>query len=221
MMAEWEDRYHVHARVAIVDAKSVGDDIVIAMGNQQIHIPMLRQQVKQDGLPCFLCLSDFVSPHSDTIGVFATAVDSCMEHLYADDYKSLLAQTVCDRLAEAAAEFLHREVRRTLWGYCKDETLSIEDMLLNRFQGIRPAVGYPSLPDMSLNFLLNDIIKMDEIGIRLTGSGAMIPHASVSGLMLSHPQSAYFNVGPIGEDQLIDYARRRGRDVAEIQRFIK
>ena len=98
--------------------------------------------------------------------------------------------------------------------------MSIPDMLVEKFQGIRPAVGYPSLPDTSLNFVLDDILDMKQIGIRLTESGAMKPHASVSGMMFSHPQARYFNLGKIGEDQLQDYARRRGLPVEVMRKFL-
>ena len=127
-----------------------------------------------------------------------------------DPYQKMMAQLLADRLAEAAAERMHEQVRKEYWGYAKGEQLTIPEMLIEKFQGIRPAVGYPSLPDTSLNFVLDELIDMKQIGIRLTESGAMKPHASVSGLMMAHPQARYFNLGKIGEDQLQDYARRRG-----------
>ena len=132
----------------------------------------------------------------------------------------MLSQTLADRLAEATAEKLHEEVRRTYWGYAPDEHLSIEALHREAFQGIRPAVGYPSLPDTSINFLIDRLIGMTDIGIRLTEHGAMRPHASVSGLMLSHPAARYFDLGPIGIDQLSDYARRRGIPLPLMRKFI-
>ena len=123
-------------------------------------------------------------------------------------------------LAEAAAERMHEQVRKEFWGYAKDEQLSIPDMLVEKFQGIRPAVGYPSLPDASLNFILDDLLDMKQIGIRLTESGAMKPHASVSGMMLAHPKARYFSIGKIGEDQLGDYARRRGLPIEVCRKFL-
>ena len=132
----------------------------------------------------------------------------------------MMVQLLADRLAEAAAERLHEQVRKEFWGYAKDENLSIADMLIERFQGIRPAVGYPSLPDTSLNFVFDDILGMKQIGIRLTESGAMKPHASVSGMMISNPKARYFSIGKIGEDQLEDYARRRGLPVEVIRKFV-
>jgi cobalamin-dependent methionine synthase I len=132
----------------------------------------------------------------------------------------MMAQLLADRLAEAAAERMHEEVRKHYWGYAKDEQLSIHEMQLEKFVGIRPAVGYPSLPDTSMNFLLNDLLNMQQIGITLTESGAMRPHASVSGLMISHPEAHYFNVGRIGVDQLEDYAQRRKMSITEMRKFL-
>jgi len=131
-----------------------------------------------------------------------------------------LSKLFSDRLAEAATEKMYEYVRKEVWGYAKDENLSIEDLLVEKYQGIRPAVGYPSLPDQSVNFLLDELLDMKRIGISLTENGAMYPHASVCGLMFSHPASEYFSVGKIGEDQLEDYARRRNKSVAEIRKFL-
>ena len=126
----------------------------------------------------------------------------------------------CDRLVEASVEKLHLYVRKEVWGYAPDEHLSIADLLLEKFQGIRPAVGYPSLPDQSVNFIINQLIDLSQIGITLTENGAMHPHASVSGLMLAHPQARYFSVGKIGEDQLFDYSQRRGLPIDTMRKFL-
>ena len=117
-------------------------------------------------------------------------------------------------------EKLHLYVRKEAWGYAPDERLSMADLLLEKFQGIRPAVGYPSLPDQSVNFIIDELIHLGNIGITLTENGAMHPHASVSGLMLAHPQARYFSVGKIGEDQLIDYSQRRGLPVESMRKFL-
>ena len=155
------------------------------------------------------------------LGIFATSVSPGLESDFdSDPYLKMMTQLLADRLAEAAAERMHEQVRKDFWGYAKDENLSIPDMLVEKFQGIRPAVGYPSLPDTSLNFIINDLIDMSQIGIRLTESGAMKPHASVSGLMFSHPQARYFSIGKIGEDQLLDYASRRGLPLELCRRFL-
>ena len=133
----------------------------------------------------------------------------------------MMAQTLADRLAEATAELLHMQVRREIWGYAPDESITVGDMLVGRYQGIRPAVGYPSIPDTGINFLIDSIVGMRQIGIRLTESGMMIPHASVSGFMFAHPESRYFDIGRIGTDQLADYARRRGLPVSTMKKFLE
>ena len=219
-----------------IDAHSDGDDIVVGKKGDRSQesgvsrIPCLRQQ---HGNPPYLCLSDFLppqnistdsclqTPDSSKLGVFATSVSLGLETDFSSDpYQKMMAQLLADRLAEAAAERMHEQVRKEYWGYAKDENLSIPEMLVEKFQGIRPAVGYPSLPDTSLNFVLDDLIDMKQIGIRLTESGAMKPHASVSGLMLAHPEARYFSIGKIGEDQLRDYARRRGLPLELCRRFL-
>ena len=200
-----------------------------------VRIPFLRQQ--QAGSD-FLCLADFIAPcgmsddsgpvqcpshpaQTSAVAVFATTVDLGMETDFAhDSYQQMMAQLLADRLAEATAERLHQEVRRTYWGYAPGEQLSMQQLHQERFQGIRPAVGYPSLPDTSINFVIDRLIGMSAIGIRLTEHGAMKPHASVSGLMFAHPEARYFSVGPIGEDQLADYARRRGLPAEVMRRFL-
>ena len=236
VLAGLQDKYRTHALFQLFDANSQGDDIVLAHRN----IPLLRQQ--QPGSQC-LSLADFVRPKSsgvvDRIGVFATSVDMGLETDFAHDaYQKMMVQLLADRLAEATAERMHEEVRKTYWGYAKDECLTIEEVRkhywgyapdeqltmqelhVEKFQGIRPAVGYPSLPDTSLNFVIDELIGMRQIGIRLTESGAMKPHASVSGLMIAHPQARYFMLGKIGEDQLADSARRRGLPVEMMRKFL-
>lgn len=222
MLASLDGSYMTHAVWRVAEANANGDDIVI---EKKYRIPMLRQQHANNGMPN-LCLADFIRPlrpggKADRIGVFATTVDHGMEHDFRDDdFSRMLAQTLADRLAEATAEVVHLDIRTRHWGYAKDEHLSIEQLLREEFQGIRPAVGYPSMPDTSVNFIINDIIDMRSIGISLTESGAMRPHASVSGLMMAHPQARYFDIGKIGEDQLRDYAARRGVPVTLMRRFL-
>lgn len=222
MLDEMEGSYKTHAIFGLFDSNSDGDDLILGT----TRIPLLRQQhlASSPNKPN-LCLSDFVRPLSsgikDRAGAFATTVDEAMEHDFDDDpYKKMLAQTLADRLAEATAEKMHEDVRKRYWGYAPDENLSPAQLFKEQYQGIRPAIGYPSLPDSSLNFVLSDLIGMDKIGIRLTETGAMKPHASVSGLMISHPKSFYFNLGKIGKDQLNDYARRRGMTTESIRRFL-
>ena len=179
-----------------VKAHSDGDNIVVG----ETHIPLLRQQKPgTDGNT--LCLSDFVSPEEDNIGIFATASHIADDNpsLADDPYAALLQQTLSTRLAEAAAEKLQ----------------------LDTMPGIRPAVGYPCMPDLSILFILDKLCPVGEAGIRLTENGAMIPQASVAGFIIPHPQARYFAVGRIGEDQFRDYARRRGMKPDEMKKFLK
>lgn len=222
MLDRWEGNYRTHAVFRIVDANSDGDDI-IADG---IRLPMLRQQKPTKPGQPNLCLADFLRPASqgiaDKLGLFAATVDHDLACGYDNDvYGKMLSQVLADRLAEGTAELMHLQVRRQYWGYAPNEKLSMDEIHAEKYQGIRPAVGYPSMPDTSMNFLIDKIINMASIGIRLTESGMMQPHASTSGLMFEHPQARYFELGKIGEDQLTDYARRRQLPVATIRRFIQ
>ena len=209
------------AVVGLFDANSKGDDIIVG----DTRIPMLRQQhPTQPGQPN-MCLADFIRPvesgQTDVLGIFATTMHLPPENETTDDpYKKMMRQTLADRLAEATAELAHQEVRRHLWGYAPDEQLTVSQLHQEAFQGIRPAVGYPSLPDTSINFIIANLIGIGDIGIRLTESGMMVPHASVSGFMFAHPEARYFDVGKIGNDQLRDYARRRGVAPEEIKKFL-
>ena len=213
-----EKEHCTHAIFVLCEAKGAGDDI----NAENITIPCLRQQHAQDNKPN-LCLSDYVSPHGDNIGLFATTIDSNFGAEYKDDpYLYLLAQTLADRLAEATASLMHRQIRtqKELWGYSQHEELTIKELLQEKNQGIRPAVGYPSLPDQSIIFTLDKLLHMEGIGITLTPNGAMTPHASVCGMMLAHPKASYFAVGKITEEQFSDYAKRRGTSIAELQKYL-
>lgn len=221
MLARLEGVLQMKCLFRLCRANADGDNLLL----DDVTFPLLRQQTPHADDSPYLCLSDFVRPRSsgiaDTVGVFASTVQGEAEAACGDDpYRQLLVQTLADRLAEAATERMHLYVRRTAWGYAPDEDLPIADLLQEKFQGIRPAVGYPSLPDQSVNFLIDRLLDLSRIGIRLTENGAMHPHASVSGLMLAHPAARYFAVGRIGNDQLEDYARRRGLPVDEIRKFL-
>ena len=211
-------KYRTHAVFVLCDAKGADDDIIA----QGIAIPCLRQQHAIGDKPN-LCLSDYVSPFGDNIGLFATTIDNNFGKEYNDDtYQFLLAQTLADRLAEATASLLHKQVRtqQELWGYSQHEELTIKELLQEKNQGIRPAVGYPSLPDQSIIFTLDKLLHLNDIGITLTPNGAMTPHASVCGMMFSHPQAHYFAVGKIDKVQLADYAQRRGTSITELQKYL-
>ena len=220
LLADMEGRYHTRAVFALCEANSEGDDIIV----NGTRVPMLRQQKVIPGKPN-LCLADFIRPASsgikDAIGLFATSVDAAFTSNNEEDpYQRMLSQTLADRLAEATAEKFHEDVRKKYWGYAADEQLTIKDLLAERYQGIRPAVGYPSIPDTSMNFLLYELLDMKGIGINLTESGMMVPHASVSGFMFAHPQSRYFDLGKIDDEQLEDYAHRRNKPVEELRKYL-
>ena len=211
-----------HALFRLMKANSTDNDIWL----EETRLPLLRQQTtKENSEEPYLCLSDFVRPKdngtSDQVGIFATTVDLPTLLVEEDDkYQQLLKQTLADRLAEATAEKAHEEVRKKIWGYAPDEDLTIKQLHQEKYQGMRPAVGYPSLPDLSINFLLDELLDMKQIGITLTENGMMRPHASVSGLMLAHPACRHFSVGKIDEAQLKNYALRRGMPLETMKKFL-
>jgi 5-methyltetrahydrofolate--homocysteine methyltransferase len=221
--------------VFIYPAVSDGDDVHLfhdeAMNQKLATFHFLRQQRKMaPGVPN-ICLSDYIAPatsgRTDYLGGFAvTAGIGCDElvHKYDlehDDYKSILAKAIADRLAESFAEYLHREVRRHYWGYAAEENLSTEDLIRENYRGIRPAPGYPACPDHTEKPLLLDLLKATEhAGMTLTESMAMLPAASVSGFYFAHPDSKYFGLGKINKDQVEDYAVRKGMTLAEIERWL-
>lgn len=213
--------FKVFAIYRLMEANADGDDLLL----EGKRFPLLRQQTRIKPEDPFLCLSDFVRPVEggikDTVGAFATTIDPNMELLFKeDDYKLMLVKTLAERLAEAAAEKVHEDIRKKIWGYAPDEKLTKRELLNEEYQGIRPAVGYPSLPDISVSFLLDKLLDMKQIGISLTENGMMQPHASVCGLMFAHPASRYFSVGKIGTDQLTDYAKRRGVTVDVMRKYL-
>jgi 5-methyltetrahydrofolate--homocysteine methyltransferase len=225
--------------IGLYPANSVGDDIEIYADESRSEKLMtwhgLRQQTEKQMVDGVMrpsrCLSDFVAPQNatfnkDYIGIFAVTagigVDKkekfFMDDL--DDYSAIMLKALADRLAEAFAEMLHHRVRSDLWGYAADEVLSNEDMIAEKYQGIRPAPGYPACPDHSPKRDMFRVLQCEGIGMALTESLAMTPAASVSGFMLSHPEAQYFNVGKIGEDQLKDLAARRGETEEQLQRLL-
>jgi 5-methyltetrahydrofolate--homocysteine methyltransferase len=164
-------------------------------------------------------LPDYIGLFAVTAGLGAEKKEKYFNDDH-DDYSSIMLKSLADRLAEAFAEALHKRVREDLWGYAAGETLSTEDMIAEKYQGIRPAPGYPACPDHSVKKDMFELLQADDIGMALTESLAMTPAASVSGFYLSHPQSVYFNVGKIGDDQLQDLAKRRGEKAEDLQRLL-
>lgn len=214
----------INASFGVFPAYAQNDDIIIRNKKETIVIPTLRQQHPSTDGFCY-SLADFVAPQNDYVGAFATTVlgvEAFAEAFEKEDdmYHSILAKTLSDRVAEAAAEWLHYKVRKEYWGYAADEELSVKDMLKTRYSGIRPAVGYPSLPDQSVIFTLNPLLKFNEIGIQLTENGAMFPNASVCGLYFAHPKSKYFMIGKIDESQFQEYARRSGKPADVLRKWL-
>jgi 5-methyltetrahydrofolate--homocysteine methyltransferase len=228
-------RLRARGVVGFFPAAASGDDIVLytdaSRANARATIHGLRQQAdKTDSRPNF-CLADFVAPVEanvpDHVGAFIVTtgigLDAIVEEFEKahDDYRAILAKALADRLAEAFAERMHERVRNELWGYSKGESLSNEDLIKERYAGIRPAPGYPACPDHTEKGTLFALLDGEKAaGVTLTESFAMWPAAAVSGWYFSHPQSHYFGVGKIGRDQVEDYARRKGMTVAEVERWL-
>jgi 5-methyltetrahydrofolate--homocysteine methyltransferase len=214
-------------------ANAEGDDVVVYKDDSRREIlgrfPMLRQQeVMPDERPN-LSLADFVAPMEtgmpDYLGMFAVTAgigaDALVRQFEADhdDYNAIMVKALADRLAEAFAEYLHAQVRRD-WAYGEKESLSVEDLIAEKFRGIRPAYGYPACPDHSEKFKLFDALDATRQGITLTDHAAMLPAASVSGLYFSHPESKYFNIGRLGRDQIESYARRKGQTLETVEKWL-
>jgi len=164
-------------------------------------------------------IADYIGVFAVTAGLGAEKKEKAFQADH-DDYSSIMFKSLADRLAEAFAEALHQRVRQDLWGYAPGEALDHDALIAEKYQGIRPAPGYPACPDHSAKKEMFELLKADEIGMGLTESLAMTPAASVSGFYLSHPQSTYFSVGKIGDDQLQDLAQRRGAKAADLQRLL-
>jgi len=215
-------------------ANAEGDDVVLwrdeARSGELARFHTLRQQMdKGEGKPN-VALADYVAPRDgvvDYVGGFAVTAGIGEEEIAIrfkranDDYSAIVAQALCDRLAEAFAEAMHAKVRRELWGYAGDETLSNEELIAEKYRGIRPAPGYPAQPDHTEKRTLFDLLEADSrAGVDLTESMAMTPPSSVSGLYFAHPEAVYFGVGRIGRDQVEDYAARKGWDIETAERWL-
>jgi 5-methyltetrahydrofolate--homocysteine methyltransferase len=212
-------------------ANAVGDDVELCAGDgvwARFHF--LRQQANREGNEPCRSLADFIAPKetglADSIGAFAVTNGIGLDALAAkfkaehDDYNAIMAEALADRLAEAFAEYLHKQVRDA-WGYGRAETFAPEELIQERYRGIRPAPGYPGCPDHTEKGTIWRLLDVEaKTGIKLTESFAMWPGSSVSGLYFAHPESRYFSLGKIGRDQVVDYAKRKGMSVAEVERWL-
>jgi len=226
-----ENWLRARAVFGLFPAQSLGDDIAVRTDEGEVVLHHLRQQhQKPAGQPNY-CLADFIAPKdagkTDWIGAFAVnagiGIDEHLARFEADhdDYHAILLKALADRLAEAFAEHLHQRVRREFWGYAADENLSNEDLIAEKYHGIRPAPGYPACPDHTEKRTLFDLLQAEKnAGLELTESFAMVPTAAVSGWYFAHPQAVYFNVGKIGRDQVEDYARRKGWSLEEAEKWL-
>ena len=224
--------------IGLYPANSVGDDIEFYTDDSRTEVLLtwygMRQQTEKQAVDGVMrpsrCLSDFVAPKDsgikDYAGLFAVTAGLGMEKKeqefidQLDDYSGILFKSLADRLAEAFAECLHQRVRTDLWGYAPGEQLSNAELIKEKYQGIRPAPGYPACPDHTAKIALFETLQCPDIGMTLTESLAMMPASSVSGFYLGHPEATYFNVGQIGDDQLIDMAKRRGMEEAELRSLL-
>lgn len=228
-MLERDKNVQIVAAYRLLEANSNGSNIIFPTEN--IKIPCLRQQSeKEQKKERFLSLADFVAPVSsgvnDYVGVFAVTTGKRIEELIedqnhkGDNYQAILIQSISDRLVEAATELLHYRIRKELWGYAPDEILDIESILQQKYQGIRPAVGYPSLPDQSLIKEIDQLLHLEHIDIHPTENGALRPSSSVTGLMIAHPASDYFLIGKLGDDQRRLYCQERGFSIDESYKWL-
>lgn len=217
--------------VAFYPAVNDGDDVKLFKKDQTepfATFHFLRQQNKKaQNLPNF-CLADFVSPEKgkDYFGMFAVTAGLGLEKLVEkyksqqDDYSEIMVKALADRLAEGFAECLHERVRKELWGYAKNENLGNDELIAEKYDGIRPAPGYPACPDHTEKKLLFELLDANKVGITLTESYAMYPGAAVSGFYFSHPGSKYFGLGKIAKDQVEDYAKRKNMRVEEVEKWL-
>jgi 5-methyltetrahydrofolate--homocysteine methyltransferase len=205
------------------------DTIIVkdANGTPLAQLEHLRQQIKKAPGQPYFSLADFINPHrKDYMGAFAVAIHGIEPHIKAfadqhDDYNKIMLQAIADRLAEAFTELLHKRVRTEFWGYAEDEAIEIEELVKEKYQGIRPAPGYPACPDHTEKYKLFELLNATEhAGIQLTESLAMYPGAAVCGWYFSHPQSGYFGIGKIMEDQLADYIKRKGMPEEEMRKWL-
>jgi 5-methyltetrahydrofolate--homocysteine methyltransferase len=218
--------------VAFWPCRREGDDVVLfedeSFAKEISRLYFLRQQIEKRAPRANMCLADFISPKADWIGGFAVTTGHGIEpHLARfkadhDDYSDIMLKALADRLAEAFAERLHERVRKTIWGFAPDEALSNEELVREKYRGIRPAPGYPACPDHSQKPELFRLLNAGQnTGLTLTESFAMIPISAVSGYYFAHPQAEYFGVARIGKDQVEDYAKRRGLPIEQAEKYLR
>ncbi|MFP6677407.1 MAG: vitamin B12 dependent-methionine synthase activation domain-containing protein, partial [Pirellulaceae bacterium] len=232
---EGQERFQPKGVLAFWPCCSKGDDIVVFTDGERseelARFHTLRQQWERRGQECYRALADYIAPNSsgrhDFLGGFAVTTGGQPVDDWADDARNrgdedtaITIKLVADRLAEAFAEYLHAEARRA-WGFGKSEQLTCDDLVAEKYRGIRPAPGYPACPDHTEKGTLFQLLEAESrTGIRLTESFAMWPAASVSGLYFAHPESRYFSVDRISRDQVTDYAERKGRTIEEVERWL-
>jgi 5-methyltetrahydrofolate--homocysteine methyltransferase len=211
----------------IWEAQRDGDDDVV-LNNKNVRLNFLRQQIQKAAGQANMCLADFISAEQqDYIGAFAVTIKGIESYLERfeqehDDYNKIMLQALADRLAEAFTELVHKKVRTEYWNYTDDDGLSNEELIKEKYQGIRPAPGYPACPDHTEKIKLFELLDVqNQIGISLTESLAMYPASSVCGWYFAHPESKYFGVGKIQRDQLSDYAKRKGMSLDEMERWLR
>ena len=227
-----EKGLHARAVIGLFPANNVGDDIEVKLNeNKKIQLHHLRQQIKKAEGQANFCLADYIAPKEsnkqDYIGAFAVSagfgVDELVKYYESkhDDYNAILVKALADRLAEACAEYMHKKVRTEYWVYSTNESLSNEELITEKYQGIRPAPGYPACPEHTEKQILWNILDVEEnTGISLTDSCAMFPTAAVSGWYFSHPDSKYFGISEIEKDQALDYAERKNWTAEEMKRWL-
>ncbi|MGB3131782.1 MAG: methionine synthase [Saprospiraceae bacterium] len=227
-----EKSLQARAVIGLFPAHNIGDDIEVRLNeNKKIQLHHLRQQIKKAEGQANFCLADYIAPKEsnkqDYIGAFAVSagfgVDELVKYYESkhDDYNAILVKALADRLAEACAEYMHKKVRTEYWAYSTNESLSNEDLITEKYQGIRPAPGYPACPEHTEKQILWNILDVEEnTGISLTDSCAMFPTAAVSGWYFSHPDSKYFGISEIEKDQALDYAERKNWTAEEMKRWL-
>jgi len=231
-----EDLLTANGVLGLFAANSVGDDIEVYSNYERKGLASvlhsIRQQSKKSSSSFNLALADFIAPKDcgmgDYIGAFAVTAGIGIEYVIKqfqnsnDDYNVIMIKALADRLAEAFTELLHEKVRREFWDYAPEENLNNEELIKEKYKGIRPAPGYPSQPDHTEKLALFKLLDVEKnVGITLTENLAMHPAASVCGLYFANPMSKYFNIGKIGKDQVLDYRKRKGLSLQEVEKWLK